>query len=147
VLLIARHRVLVLAFALLGGAVSACGSKQSGGGPSGVLVATQRLQGNWRVVAFVPEAQLEVPLQGLLNAELGQLTVSFNGSNYTAVGPGINVSGRYQLDTAEGELLSGSFFDSTGVAYHLSGQFQGTQFGFRSYDSPWRGTGTLQRAQ
>jgi hypothetical protein len=109
------------------------------------MVATQRLQGKWRVQTFVPEAQLEAPLQGLLAAELGQLTLTFTGSDYNAVGPGINVTGRFQLQTAEGELLSGSFIDSTGVAYRVSGQFDGQLFRFRSYDSPWRGQGTLER--
>lgn len=94
---------------------------------------------------FVPEAQLEAPLQGLLNAELGQLTVTFTGTDYTAVGPGINIAGRYQLQSAANDLLSASFIDSSGVAYRVSGQFDGALFRFRSYDAPWRGTGTLER--
>jgi hypothetical protein len=123
----------------------ACGPKQSSGN-DGVLAATQRLQGKWRVTTFVPEAQLEAPLQGLLNAELGQLTVTFTGSDYTAVGPGINISGRYELQTAANDLVSASFIDSTGVAYRVSGRFDGPLFRFHSYDSPWRGDGTLERA-
>jgi hypothetical protein len=135
----------LLVFALFfGGALPACGPKQSSGA-DGVLVATQRLQGRWRVKTFVPESQLEAPLQGLLNAELGQLTVTFTGSDYTAVGPGINISGRYQLQTAANDLVSASFIDSTGVAYRVSGQFDGALFRFHSYDSPWRGDGTLER--
>jgi hypothetical protein len=136
-----------LVFALIfgvSGALSACGSKQSAG-PDGIAVATQRLQGRWQVKTFVPEAQLEAPLQGLLNAELGQMTVTFTGGDYTAVGPGINVSGRFQMQSAQGDLLSGSFYDSTGVAYRVSGQFDGAIFRFRSYDAPWRGEGTLER--
>jgi hypothetical protein len=58
---------LVLACSLPG-----CAPKQGGGGSDGIIVATQRLQGKWRVQTFVPEAQLEAPLQGLLAAELGQ---------------------------------------------------------------------------
>lgn len=110
------------------------------------MVATQRLQGKWRVQTFVPETQLEAPLQGLLNSQLGQMTLTFTGSDYAAAGPGINFTGRFQLQSAEGELLNGSFIDSTGVAYRVSGQFDGALFRFRSYDSPWRGEGTLERA-
>jgi hypothetical protein len=135
-----------LVFALtFGGALTACGSKQSSG-PDSVVVATQRLQGKWRVQTFNPEAQLEAPLQGLLSAELGQMTVTFTGSDYAAVGPGINITGRFQLQTAGNDLVSGSFFDSTGVAYRVSGQFDGSLFRFHSYDAPWRGEGTLERA-
>lgn len=109
------------------------------------MVAAQRLQGQWRVQSFVPESALEPPLQGLLNAQLGQLTVTFTGSDYTAIGPGINVSGRYQLQTAANDLVSASFIDSTGVAYRVSGRFDGPLFRFHSYDSPWRGDGVLER--
>jgi hypothetical protein len=135
-----------LVFALAsGGVLGACGSKQ-GTGTDGIVVATQRLQGKWRVQTFVPEAQLEAPLQSLLSAELGQLTVTFTGSDYTAVGPGINITGRFELQSAQNDLLSASFFDSTGVAYRVSGQFDGARFRFRSYDAPWRGEGSLERA-
>jgi hypothetical protein len=125
-------------------ALPACGSKQ-GAGTDGVLVATQRLQGKWLVKTFVPESPLEAPLQGLLTAELGHLTVTFSGADYTAVGPAINVTGRLRIDSAEGNLMSGAFIDATGVAYRVSGQFDGALFRFRSYDAPWRGEGTLER--
>jgi hypothetical protein len=144
-LALTRHSLRILGL-VLACSLPGCGPKQGGGGSDGIIVATQRLQGKWRVQTFVPEAQLEAPLQGLLAAELGQLTLTFTGSDYNAVGPGINVTGRFQLQTAEGELLSGSFIDSTGVAYRVSGQFEGQLFRFRSYDSPWRGQGTLERA-
>lgn len=123
----------------------ACGSKQNSGS-DGVVVATQRLQGKWVLKTFVPESQLEAPLQGLLNAELGHLTVTFAGADYTAVGPGINITGRVRIDSAENDLFSGAFIDATGVAYRVSGQFDGAIFRFRSYDAPWRGQGTLERA-
>lgn len=110
-----------------------------------MLVAGQRLQGTWRVQSFTPESPLEAPLQSLLNAELGQLTVTFTGSNYSAVGPGIDISGRFEIQNAGGDILSGTFYDQTGVAYRVSGQFDGPRFLFHSYDSPWLGSGVLQR--
>lgn len=126
-------------------ALSACGSKQQTG-PDKVLVAGQRLQGNWRLTAFTPEGTLDIPLQGLLQAQIGHMTVSFTGSNYTAAGTGFNVSGRFQIQSAEGDFFSGTFFDQTGVGYRTSGQFDGKLFRFHSYDAPWRGQGILERS-
>jgi hypothetical protein len=111
-----------------------------------MLIANQRLQGRWRLQTFTPEAALEAPLQGLLSAELGQLVLTFTGSDYTAVGPGINLSGRFTIQSAENDFLNGTFYDQTGVGYRISGQFDGALFRFHAYDSPWLGSGTLQRA-
>lgn len=135
-----------LAVAVIGGAslLSACGSKQKSG-PDSIVVAGQRLQGQWRVTAFTPESALDPPLQGLLQAELGQMTVTFTGSNYNAVGPGMNITGRFQIQSAEGDFLNGTFFDQTGVGYRTSGQFDGKLFRFHAYDTPWRGQGILER--
>jgi hypothetical protein len=109
------------------------------------VVVSQRLNGSWRVQTFTPEQQLEVPLQSLLNAELGQLVITFSGDAYTAKGPGIDLAGRFKLVSGGGDLLDGIFYDSTGVGYRISGQFEGPVLRFRSYDSPWRGTGTMVR--
>jgi len=142
---IAKAR-LFLAVAVMGGAslLSACGSKQKSG-PDTIVVAGQRLQGQWRVTAFTPEAALDPPLQGLLQAELGQMTVTFTGSNYRAVGPGIDINSRYQIQSAEGDFLNGTFYDQTGVPYRISGQFDGKLLRFHAYDSTWRGQGILER--
>ncbi len=110
------------------------------------LVATeQRLQGDWRVTAFTPESALEAPLQGLLNAQLGGMTVSFTGPQYRATGPGLDIQSRVELKTSGNDLFDGVLYDSTGVGYRVSGQFEGATVRFRSYESAWRGTGTLQR--
>ncbi len=138
-----RYFCLIAAAALL--TLPSCGSKQSQGANT-VLVANQRLQGKWRLQTFTPEATLEAPLQGLLAAELGQLLVTFTGSDYTAVGPGINLSGRFTIQSAQNDILNGTFYDQTGVGYRISGQFDGKLFRFHAYDSPWRGSGVLERA-
>ena len=74
------------------------------------------------------------------------MLVTFSASDYTAVGPGINVTGRLTIQSAEGDFLSGTFFDQTGVGYRISGQFDGMLFRFHTYEAPGRGEGTLVRA-
>ena len=125
-------------------ALSACGGSQSAARDP-VAEANQRLQGSWRVQSFTPEAMLEPPLQSLLNAQLGTLTVVFEGEAFAATGPGVTMNGRVQILSAEGDVLTGTLFDATGVGYRVAGQFQGSMFHFRSHDAPWRGTGVLQR--
>lgn len=110
-----------------------------------VVGATDRLQGTWRVASFVPESALEAPLQSLLNAQLGAMTLSFTGAQFSASGPGLNVSGTYKVWNAAADQFSGTIYDSTGVAYRVAGQFQGPALDFRSYDAPWKGQGRLVR--
>jgi hypothetical protein len=138
-----RRKVTALAVCSFLG-LSACGSSQSAGRDQ-LVVVSQRLNGTWRVQTFTPEQQLELPLQSLLNAELGQLVITFNNGGYSAKGPGIDLTGRFQLTSGGGDLLEGIFYDSTGVGYRISGQFEGPVLRFRSYDAPWRGTGTMVR--
>lgn len=124
--------------------LAGCGPKQNQGRDQ-LVVVTERLGGSWRVQTFTPEQQLELPLQGLLNAELGQLIITFGNGTYTAKGPGIDLAGRFKLTGGGGELLEGLFYDATGVGYRISGQFEGPILRFRSYDAPWRGSGTMVR--
>jgi hypothetical protein len=90
---------------------------------------------------------MEEPLKGLLDAQMQALTLSFSGDQYSAAGPGVNTSGRYQITSAQGDSLSGRIFDRAGAGYGVSGQFVGSQFRFTSEDSPWAGFGVLERAQ
>jgi hypothetical protein len=109
--------------------------------------ASQRLQGNWRLLSFKPSLALEEPIKGLLDAQMSALTLAFSNGEFTATGPGVNTSGRYQIDSAKGDLLSGRVFDRAGAGYGISGEFVGSQFRFTSQDSPWSGQGVLERAQ
>lgn len=122
----------------------ACGSPAATA-PDPVTAATQKLQGSWRVESFTPESPLEAPLQGLLNAQLGSLTVAFQGAQFSATGPGVTMTGHYKVWTAALDQLSGTLYDSTGVGYRIAGQFDGTGFAFRSFDAPWKGQGRLVR--
>ncbi|HYQ45969.1 MAG TPA: hypothetical protein VER11_28560 [Polyangiaceae bacterium] len=89
---------------------------------------------------------LDLPLQAVLSGELGQLIVTFNQGQFTAVGPGVNFGGRYEVTSASGEQLALTLYDSQGVGYHFTAQFMGTDLQFQSNDKPWTGMGSLQRS-
>ena len=76
-------------------------------------------------------------------------TMTFNSSGQltspTTPITGINITGRFQIQSAEGDFFQGTLFDQTGVGYRTSGQFDGKLFRFHSYDAPWRGDGILER--
>ena len=126
--------------------LSACGGSQKAPADS-AAAAGQRLQGNWRLLSFQPSLAVEEPIKGLLDAQLKTLTIGFSGGEFTALGPGVDTSGRYQITSAQGDSLSGRVFDRAGAGYGISGQFVGSQFRFTSEDSPWAGFGVLERAQ
>jgi hypothetical protein len=134
-----------LGVALVAALVMACGgSSQPAANPS--LAAAERLAGNWRLVAFQPSLGLEEPLKGLLEAQLKSLTISFQNGQFTARGPGVDASGRYEVTSASGDSLSGRVFDREGAGYGIFGQFVADQLRFTSTDAPWAGTGLLERA-
>jgi hypothetical protein len=124
---------------------SACGQPSEPTSPS--EAANQRLEGDWRLVSFRPTLALEAPLQGLLDAQYKTLTISFGKGEFTATGPGVQTSGRYEITSASGDVLTGRILDSSGVAYGITGQFVAAQVHFTSTNSPWVGTGVLERAQ
>jgi hypothetical protein len=137
-------RLGVLGVCLLG-----CGG---GGGSapqpvSATASASQRLQGNWRLLSFEPSLALEEPLKGLLDAQLKTLTIGFSNGEFTAAGPSVNTSGRYEVKSAQGDSLSARIYDRAGAGYNVSGSFVGAQFQFLSEDSPWAGRGVLERVQ
>ena len=127
---------------MLGGA--ACASRQET--PSSPTAETiTNLKGNWRLSSFSPQKPLEQPFQGLLDAQLSALTISFQGDQYFAAGPGVNLQGRFQVTSAVGDQFSMTLFDPDGVAYPVAGRFRGTELDFQSHNERWRGTGVLSR--
>jgi hypothetical protein len=136
----------VMAALVLGSLVSGCGG-QGGSAESPTTAAAQRLQGNWRLVSFQPSLAFEEPLRGLLDAQLKTLTISFSGAEFTATGPSVNTSGRYEITDVQGDSLAGRVYDRAGAGYGITGTFVGTQFRFTSTDSPWAGQGVIERAQ
>lgn len=132
----------VLALALAG-----CGGGQSSQPANPAAVASQRLQGAWQLVGFAPSLELEPPLKSLLDAQLQTLNINFTAGEFTATGPGVDTGGRYEITNASGDSLTGRVYDRAGAGYGITGQFVGTQFRFTSTDSPWGGSGVLERAK
>ena len=99
------------------------------------------------MVGFAPSLELEPPLKSLLDAQLQTLNISFINGEFTATGPGVDTGGRYEITDASGDSLTGRVFDRAGAAYGITGQFVGNQFRFNSTDSPWAGSGVLERAK
>jgi len=89
---------------------------------------------------------LDLPLQAVLSAEIGQLIVTFDQGQFTAVGPGVDFSGRFQVTSAAGDQLSMIMYDAQSVGYHFSAQFVGNVLHFQSNDKPWIGFGSLERS-
>ena len=138
------EKLLVLGSLALTPTWAACGS-HSGAPANSVLVANQRLAGSWRLQSFAAEVSLDLPLQAVLSAEVGQLMVTFNQGQYSASGPGVTLNGRYEVTNAGGDQLELTMYDQTNVAYHFLSQFAGNLLHFQSTDKPWRGVGALQR--
>ena len=99
------------------------------------------------MVGFAPSLELEAPLKSLLDAQLQTLNITFMNGEFTAAGPGVDTGGRYEITDASGDSLSGRVFDRAGAGYGITGQFVGNQFRFNSTDSPWAGSGVLERAK
>jgi hypothetical protein len=111
-----------------------------------VANANQRLAASWRLQSFAPVVPLDLPLQAVLSAEIGTLLVSFNQGQFSAVGPGVNFSGRYEVRSASGDQLSLVLIDPQGVNYHFTAQFAGNLLHFESADKPWAGFGALEHS-
>jgi len=128
--------------------VAACGGGSSSApAASPSAAAMQRLQGTWQLQGFQPSLELEAPLKGLLDAQLKALSITFNNGEFTATGPGVDTGGRYEVTTASGDAMTGRVYDRAGAGYGISGQFVGNQFRFTSTDTPWAGSGVLERTQ
>ncbi len=135
-------RVLVLGWLLAAGpSATGCAAHSP---PNSVAQANQRLAAAWRLQSFAPVVALDSPLQAVLTAELGTLIVTFNQGQFTAVGSGVNLSGRFDVVSASGDLLTLVLFDPQGVPYHFSAQFAGNLLHFQSNDKPWVGFGALE---
>jgi hypothetical protein len=135
------------------GAALALGACSSGstGSPSNteqaaVTDTSARLEGEWVLVEFQPDATLEPMLATLLQAQMKQLRVKFHAGSMKVDGVGVSAERSYRVTQAAADGFSLSVVDSTGVEYRSTGAFQGNALGFTSLSDPWRGRGRLQRA-
>jgi hypothetical protein len=122
-----------------------CGSKQGASTADMVNSANQQLVGRWVLIRYQPEEALEPMLANLLNAQIGVLTLQFDGQTMTARGMGISTQRAYQLIEATGQQFRLVLRDPDGVTYDVAGAFQGSELEFVSQTSPWRGRGRLRR--
>jgi hypothetical protein len=137
----------VWAVAVASACLASCGGSQASQPTDPTAVASQRLQGDWHLVGFAPSLELEPPLKSLLDAQLQTLNITFANGQFTAMGPGVDTGGRYEITSGSGDSLTGRVYDRAGAGYGISGQFIGAQFRFTSTDSPWGGSGVLERAK
>jgi len=130
--------------------VAGCG----GAGASGASAAdadraraADRLQGRWVLVEFRPEQPLEPMLAGLLAAQLGALTLTFQGGSADVQGVGIAARRTFRVTEAAGDGARIVLSDPDGTSYDVLGTFQGNAVAFTALTAPWRGTGRLIRSQ
>lgn len=122
---------------------AACGGSSSPA--NAVNTANQRLAGSWRLQSFAPAVQLDLPLQAVLNAEIGQLVITFGQGQWNAVGPGVDVSGRYEVLSASNDQVQFVLYDPQNIGHGFTAQFAGNLLHFQSNDKPWVGFGALVR--
>ena len=123
-----------------------CGGSSQSPPQDPVAVASQSLQGSWRLVSFRPAAPLDPPLQSLLDAQMSTLTLTIEGDLFTAMGAGINTNGRILIRGVEGDVVLATLYDRMGAGHPVSGKFVGNQFHFASQSPSFQGSGVLERA-
>jgi hypothetical protein len=138
-----RRPLVILGAVMMTAWMICCGSTQSEA--SDVVRTSQRLQGVWRLVEFVPETPLEPPLESILRQQIGNLVLTFSSGHYSATGVGLNVSGDYEISGSEELGFSVVLYGKDGIASRVAGEFAKDGLNFFSLDSPWRGRGKLER--
>lgn len=132
-------------------ALAACGSSSSSAPPADAAQAAignaaARLEGEWVLIDFQPDAPLEPMLATLLQAQMKQLRVRFHAGSMKVEGVGVNAERRYSVTQAAADGFSLTVVDPTNVQYRSTCALQGNVLSFTSLDDPWRGHGRLQRA-
>jgi hypothetical protein len=138
-----RRKLCLLGFLAVG--TLACGRKQGASSADMVSSAHRELVGRWVLIRYQPEEALEPMLANLLNAQIGVMTLEFNGQTMKANGMGITTERAYQVIEATGTQFRLVLRDPDGVTYNVAAAFQGSELEFVSQTSPWRGRGRLRR--
>ncbi len=135
----------LLALALV---LSACASSRGTEPvPNDRARADDRLQGEWVLMSFQPAMAVEPMLASLLAAQMGKLTVTFRAGAMGVSGVGVAGDRTYRVIQATEDGFSGVVTDPEGVAYRVTGGFEGLDLRFASETDPWRGTGRLHRVR
>jgi len=105
----------------------------------------QRLQGRWTLVSYQPEVALEPALQLMLNTQLGQMVIEFNGTKITAQGPGLTIDRTFKIGEAYENHFKATVVDQYGVGIESSCDFTGNQLIANGMNAPWRGRATFNK--
>jgi hypothetical protein len=108
-----------------------------------------RLRGTWRIAEYRSEVPLEATLQGLLALQLQTMTVRFEGGRVLADSPTIHVNRAFKITDSAGPNFKFVATDESGSQATSACQFSddNTTILFHSETEPWRGNGSLKRAQ
>ena len=140
-------RVALLGLSL---ALAGCASSSSGPAPdtaqAAAADAAARLEGEWVLLEFQPDAPLEPMLMTFLQAQMNHLRVKFHAGSMHIDGVGVTTDRSYRVTQAAADGFSLVIVDPTNVEYRVTGTFQGTALAFTSLSDPWRGRGRLKRA-
>jgi hypothetical protein len=107
--------------------------------------SSTRIEGEWVLVEFRPEAQIETMFAALLAAQMGQMRITLRSGTMRVEGVGVVAERTYRITQAAADGFSAVMIDPNGVEYRVTGAFQGTDLAFVSQSDPWRGSGRLRR--
>jgi hypothetical protein len=146
-----RNGLLSGALVLTALATAACGASASSAPPADAAQAAaadaaSRLEGNWVLIEFQPDAPLEPMLATWLASQMNQLKVTFHAGVMPLEGVGVSVDRTYRVTQAAADGFSLGVVDPTNVEYRLTGAFQANLIAFTSLSDPWRGHGRLSRS-
>lgn len=110
-----------------------------------IAFTQQRLRGTWTLVSFTPEVPLEQSLQAFLQLQFGRMKITVDGDKLTAQGLGIQTQRRIAVRSGYADHFDAVIYDSFGVGYETSNDFQGEQVLSQIVTLPWRGKAVLTR--
>jgi hypothetical protein len=147
-LLLASISTLALACAACGGATPQAGSPADANARD-AAAADVRLQGGWRLVEFRPAVPPDAMFQALLASQIGTMVVRFDHGMLYADSPAFHVARPYRVASAVGPLLTIESPDVGGAVFSSKAVLSddGRTIAFSAETDPWRGNGTLVRAE
>jgi hypothetical protein len=108
-----------------------------------------RLQGAWRLVDFRPAVAPDVMFQALLASQVGTMVVRFDHGMLYADSDVFHVMRPYRVASAAGSAFTIESPDVGGAVFASNALLSddGRTISFTAQTDPWRGNGTLARAQ